>query len=180
MSLGTILLFMLICAICRASMFYKREIKVWHAFIPGLNKYDLGKSVGCRKIAVANAIMHTFYWVYFTFCFGYEIWIMQNYTYEVKVPYNGSVVSTVEVRVPESVANIAVYSKYLLIVIGIATLILWCIMMWKFTMKHKKNPWWIILWAAIPVIPYIYFAIISDFVSKDGKRYKTQKVEIKE
>ena len=180
MAIGTMLILTFICAVCRAIMFYRRDLKVWHAFIPGLNKYELGKTVGCKKIAIANGIAHVFVWVYFVVCLGYEVWIMQNYAYAIAVPTNESAFSQVYVDVPVSVANIATWSKYGLIAIALVTLILWCMMMWRFTMAHKKNPWWIILWACIPVIPYIYFTAISDFVSKDGKRYTVQKVEIKE
>ena len=180
MNIGTILLLTLICAVCRAIMFYKRDLKIWHAFIPGLNKYELGRTVGCKKLAVANGIAHTVFWLYFTACFGYEIWIMQNFAYAIKMPTEEGAMSQVMVEVPTNVAYIASGTKYVLIAFALVTLVLWCMMMWKFTMAHKKNPWWIILWVVVPVIPYVYFSAISDFVSKDGKRYTTQKVEIKE
>lgn len=180
MTFGVVLLLTFICAICRAIMFYRRDIKVKYAFIPGVNKYLLGKTVGCKKLAIANGIAHVVFWIYFAVCFGYEIWIMQIYAYAIKIPTTEGALSTVEVQVPTEVANIAIWSKYILIAVALVTLILWCMMMWQFTMKHKKNPWWIILWACAPVIPYVYFTAISDFVSKDGKRYTMQKVEIKE
>lgn len=180
MELGTIMLLSFICAICRSIIFKKRDIKWWKSFVPGYNKYLLGKLVQDKKLAIANAIAHTFFWLYFWACFGYELWIISNYAVGIQNPINGVEQSVVQVAVPENVANIAIWSKYILIAVALVTLILWCMMMWKFTIKHKRNPWWIVLWAALPVIPYIYFANISDVVSIDGKRYSIQKVEIKQ
>ncbi len=180
MTIGAVFILTIICAVCRAIMFYKRGIPVKQAFIPGFNKYKLGKSVGCKKLAIANGISHVVFWLYFAFCFGYEIWIMQTYAYAITLPSSEGEFSTVEVQVPTTIGTIAVATKYVLIAFALITLVLWCMMMWQFTMKHKKNPWWIILWAVIPVIPYIYFTAINDFVATDGKRYTVQKVEIKE
>ena len=51
--------------------------------------------------------------------------------------------------------------------------------MWKFTIQQNRNPWWIMLWAIIPVIPYIVFANSSNVVI-DGKKYVFKKVEVEE
>lgn len=180
MSLGTIMFFQIICLICRCIMFKKRDLTIKKALIPGVNKYWLGKLVKSKKLGIANGIAHTVFWLYFCVCFGIELWIMQNYAAYITVPTNDSAFSQVHVSLPENIANLAIWSKYVLIAVGVVTIILWCMMMWKFTIQHKRNPWWICLWAVIPVIPYIYFASISDVVSIDGKRYSLQKVEIKQ
>ena len=180
MELGTILISTVICAICRCIMFKKRDIKWYKALIPGVNKYLIGKIAGLKKLAVANGIATTVFWLYFYACFGYELWIIQNYAVGVQTPYDASQGSMIQVAVPKNIANIAIWSKYILIAVALITLILWCMMMWKFTLKHKRSPWWILLWASIPVIPYIYFSCISDVVSIDGKRYIIKKVEIKD
>lgn len=179
MTFGTVLIFSFICTICRCIIFKKRDVKWYYSFIPGLNKYKLGMLVGSKKLALFNAFMHPFLSLYFFFCFAYELWIIMNYSTNIQVPYDGITDSVIQVEVPTSVANIAIWSKYFLILFAIITMIVWCMMMWKFTIQHNRNPWWILLWAIIPVIPYIYFANISDVVSIDGKRYSIQKVEIK-
>jgi len=161
-------------------MFKKRDLSVKKAMLPGVNKYWIGRLVGNKKLGIANGIAQVGFWTYFWACFGYEIWLIQNYATYVTVPTDNNAFSRVEVALPENLANIAIWSKYILIAFAVVTIILWCIMMWKFTIQHKRNPWWICLWAVIPVIPYIYFAYISDVVSIDGKRYSIQKVEIKQ
>lgn len=179
MTLGLVLILTIICAFCRFIIFKKRDIRGVTALIPGYNKYKIGKLVGNKRLGIANGIAHVVFQLFFIFCFTYELWIIQNYATEIKIPANGITESAIQVNVPQSVANIAIGSKYVLIGLAVITMILWCMMMWKFTMQHKRNPWWIILWACIPVIPYIYFAYINDVVSIDGKRYKLQKVEVK-
>lgn len=178
MTLGTVMLLTLVCMICRCVIFKKRDIPVIKAIIPGVNKYTLGMLVKSKKLAIMNGIAHTVFWIYFWVCFGFEMWMLSNFAVTVQNPKDGTSQSIVQVVVPENIANIAVWSKYILIAIAVFTIVVWCMMMWKFTMQHKRNPWWILLWAAIPAIPYIYFACISDVVSIDGKRYKLQKVEI--
>lgn len=179
MDLGTVMLFQIICLICRCIIFKKRDISIKRALMPAVNKYWLGKLVKSKKLGIMNAIAHTVFWLSFWFCFGLEMWIIQNYAAYIKVPTDNNAFSQIQVSLPPDIANLAVWSKYILIAIGIATIIFWCIMMWKFTIQHKRNPWWICLWTVIPIIPYIYFASISDVVSIDGKRYSLQKVEIK-
>ena len=180
MELGIILVFMCISAVCRYFIFKKRDIKGWYAFIPGVNKYKLGMLVKSKKLAIANSIMHVLFWIYFCMCLSLEVWIISKYAVRVTNSFDTNKISSIQVNVPESIANIAIWSKYILIALAIITLVVWCMMMWKFTIQHKRNPWWIILWAVIPVIPYIYFASISDVVAIDGKRYSIKKVEIKE
>lgn len=180
MTLGTILIMQFIDMICRCIMFIRRDIKWKYAVIPGVNKYWLGKLVKSKKLGIANAISHTLFWLYFWFCFGLEIWVLQNYSAYAYIPKDGTTQSMIQIALPDNLANILVWSKYLLIAFAVVTIILWSMMMWRFTIQHKRNPWWICLWAVIPVIPYIYFASISDVVSIDGKRYSLQKVEIKD
>lgn len=180
MDLGTIIMFQIICLICRCIIFKKRDVSIKKAILPGVNKYWLGRLVKNKKLGIANCIAQVGFWIYFWFCFGLELWIIQNYTEFITVPTDNNAFSRVEVALPENIANLAIYSKYVLIAFAVITIILWCMMMWKFTILHKRSPWWICLWAVIPVIPYIYFACISDVVSIDGKRYSIKKVEIKQ
>lgn len=175
MEIGTILLLTLFCALCRCFIFNRSGIKWWVAFIPGVNKYKIGKLVGSKKLAIYNGISHVVFWLYFTYTFGYELYVLQNYATAVSNDGYG-----VEVTVPAEIANVITYTRYATIALAIFVLVGWCMMMWKFTILHKKSPWWIILWAVCPVIPYIYFNLINDFIAIDGKHYMYKKVDYHE
>ena len=54
MTLGLILALYAACAVCRAIIFSKRDVKPIWAFVPGVNKYKLGKLSGCKKLAKLN------------------------------------------------------------------------------------------------------------------------------
>lgn len=179
MTIGFIMALVCVCIACRCIIFKKHEVKWIWGLVPGANKYKLGKIVNSKKLGLAVAITHVLLAITFTLCFGFEIWIIKTYTATIKIPVKDTTISKVEVVVPKDVANLAVWSKYVLIIIAAIALILWCILMWKFTIRHDRNPWWIMLWAIIPVIPYIAFAS-SQTVVIDGKKYKLQKVEITE
>ena len=61
-------------------------------------------------------------------------------------------------RVPENVANVAIYSKYILLAkVATLSIMLWARLLWKFIIYQKSNYWWIILWVMIPVIPLCIF-----------------------
>lgn len=178
MPIGLLTIFLFICLICRIIIFNKHDISWIKAIIPGVNKYQLGKLGGCKKlICWLNAIIHPLLCIYFFICFCIELWIIQTYSTEATIPYDTNIDSKIYVAVPKNIANIAIWSKYILIAIAIIALISWCIMMWKFTITHKKNTWWILLWAIIPVIPYCYFAASKDVII-NGKRYTMKRVEI--
>lgn len=177
MKLGFIFALYAVCIICRAIIFNKRDIKAIWAFIPIMNKYKMGKMVGSKKLAIWNMIMHPLLIGTFTFCFGYELWIIKEFAYAIKIPVNGIDMSNIEVVVPDDIALIAIWSKYFLIVVAVVTLIVWLLMMWKFTIQHNRNPWWIMLWAIIPTIPYIVFAASSTVVI-DGIKYTVEKVKM--
>lgn len=179
MSFGFILLLELVCAICRYVIFKKRDIRGRNAFVPWYNKYLLGKSIGQERLGkiVASAILVTK--LFFALCFGYELWIIQNYAQVVQIPHDGVTDSQIEVLVPDDIAQISVYSKYVLLAFAFVTVVLWSMLMWKFTMAHKRNPWWIVLWTVIPTISYIAFAVSPEAVI-NGKRYTTKRVEIDE
>lgn len=180
MSVGLLMMLSCICLVCRCFIFNRRDVSWKKAFIPGYNKYKLGMLGNNKKsICVVNGIIHTILHIYFYICFCIELWIIENYSTEATMPYDAMTDSRIYVSVPKSIANVAIYSKYVLVAIAVIALIMWCIMMWKFTITNKKNPWWILLWAAIPVIPYCYFASTRDFVL-DGKRYRLERVEIKD
>lgn len=165
--------------ICRCIIFAKHNIRWWFAMIPGYNKYRIGKMANCKKIGIINAILHPLLIIYFFFCFGLELWIIDNYAVEVQVPTDGVSSSVIQVAVPENIANITIWSKYILIGFIAITVIFWAIMAWKFTMSQNKNPWWIVLWATISTIPYIYFAATKDYIV-DGVRYTIKRVEVNE
>lgn len=177
MELGSVMLLTLICVVARCFIFYKREIKWWKSLIPGYNKYILGKLSDSKKLGIINAIVQPLFTIYFFVCFCYEVWIIQTYAQLVKIPTDGVSQSKIQVAVPEDVAHFAVYSKYGLLVFGIIAFISWCIMMILFTKVNRASYWWILLWAAIPVIPYCYFAARNS-VYMNGKYYKMQKIEI--
>ena len=180
MPIGILTILLIVCLICRCIIFSKRGIKCRNAFIPGYNKYKLGLAGGCKKwICILNGIIHPILHIFFIVCFYIEFWIIQNYSTEATISQDLSTDSRIYVSVPQNIANIAIWSKYILIAIAVIALILWCVMMWKFTMTNKKSPWWILLWAAIPAIPYCYFAATKDF-TVDGKRYKMERVEIQD
>lgn len=178
MTIDVLLIVLFICAICKCIMFRKRNIKGFLAFIPAVNKYYLGKLINSKKLGLFNAISHTIFWIVFIFCFSYEFYIIENFADTATISSNYLEQSIISVSVPESVANMAVYSKYVLIVIGIITIIGWAIMMWKFTMQHEKSPWWIIAWVVCPVVAYLYFTALNTFTAIDGKKYTIKKVEV--
>ena len=179
MTIGFILALMCICVACRCILLRKYDVKWVWGLVPGLNKYKLGKLTKSNVLSIILCIMSMLTLAVFGFCFGYEIWIIKNYSTQIKIPVNGSNLSKIEVVVPNDVANIAIWSKYILIGVAAVTLIFWCIIMWKFTIQQNRNPWWIMLWAIIPVIPYIVFAASSNVVI-DGKKYKLQRVAVEE
>lgn len=179
MTLGFILALYAVCTICRAVIFKRRDINPIFAFIPAVNKYKMGKMVGSKKLAKFNMIMHPLLFITFMFCFGYEIWIIKEYSYAIQVPKDGFSDSRIDVLVPDDVALIAVWSKYFLIAVAAITIVVWCMMMWKFTIQHERNPWWIMVWAIIPTIAYIAFAVSSTVVI-NGKKYTTKRVEVGE
>ncbi len=178
MPIGILTICLIICMICRIFIFNKRDVSWKKAIIPGVNKYQIGKISGCKKwICWLNAIIHPLLHLYFIACFCIELWIIQKYSTSATIPYNTDSDSKIYVSVPKHIANIAVWSKYILIIIAVIALISWCIMMWKFTTTNNKSTWWIILWAIAPVIPYCYFATRKDFVV-NGKKYVMKRVEI--
>ena len=180
MTIGFVFICLIICTICKCLMFKRRNIRWWYAIIPGLDKYTIGKLVQNKKLAIANCISYLVYMIVYITNFFYNIWIIANYSVDAKIPEDIQEQSVVNVALPKNIATSIYVINYAIIIIGLITLILWCMMMWKFTVMHKKNTWWILLWALMPVIPYIYFTASSDFVSKDGKLYTLKKVEITE
>ena len=179
MTLEVLLIFIIIGGLARAIIFKKRDTKLWQAFLPVINKYKLGIMANSKKLGIINAVAFPIFVSYFTACIGFELWIMNKYSAYIQVPVDMDLDSKIIISAPDYINNIALYSKYLLIAIGLFTWIVWCMMMWKFTMIHKKNPWWIVLWATVPPIPYIYFAAIPD-IAIDGKLYTMKRVEVEE
>lgn len=178
-SLGSILAMTAICFVCKAIIFARRDIKSIWAFIPFINRYKLGKLTGSKRLAILHTILHPLFIFVFCASFGFELWIIKNYSYAIQIPEDGIDMSKIQVAVPQDIATFAVWSKYLLIFSAAIDLVVWCIMMWKFTIQHDKNPWWILLWAVIPAIPYATFAASSTVVI-DGKRYTTKRIEVNE
>lgn len=177
MKVGFLLAIIAVCVICRAIIFKKHEISPIWSFIPIVNKYKLGKLTGSKLLAKLNAIVHPLFFLSFSFSLGLELWIMTEYAYSIQIPKDGTSDSIIKVSVPQEVANVDVWSKYILIAVAVIAIVVWCITMWKYTIQHEANPWWILLWAVIPVIPYIAFAASSKTVI-NGKLYTTKRVEI--
>lgn len=178
MPIGITVILTTICMVCRGIIFKKRDYKWWYTLIPGLNKYKLGKLVNSKKLAIWNCILHTLTYLSILFYMGLEFYMVSTYAESIQIPKDGVTDSTITIQVPESLAHFAMGTRYVIIAIGFITLIVWCMMMWRFTIQHKRNPWWIILWAVVPVIPYIAFAASPEVVI-NGKRYKLQRVEVK-
>ena len=156
-------------------VFQKHKEKWWKALIPGYNKYLLGKMCDSPKLGKINAVMIPFAKIYFFTCYCFEMWLVRNYATQVKIPYDTTQTSQIEVVVPKAIANMAIWSKYILIVVIVVTVFLWAKMMWNFTLKHEKTGWWVMLWVFSPVIPFGYFALTKS-VYVDGKLYKIKKV----
>ena len=175
MPIGIIAVLSIICMICRGIIFKKRDYKWWYTLIPGLNKYKLGKLVNSKKLGITNGILHVITYLAITYYIGLEFYMIYHAS-AVHVPTDGS--SVVSIEIPKYLAQMAIITRYCIIAIGIITMIFWCMMMWKFTIQQKRNPWWIILWSVVPVIPYIFFAASPDVVI-NGKHYRLQRVEVK-
>ena len=167
----------LLSIIFRAILFKKYKEKWWKALIPGYNKYIYGKLCDKKRLGKINAVLIPLVKFYFYFCLGVEFWIIENYATRVQIPYNDEIQSKIILSVPESIKNISILTKNVLIVLMIIALIFWAIMMYHFTIKNKKPKWWIILWVFIPVIPIAYFAF-NNTIYIDGKVRKIKK-EIK-
>lgn len=178
-TIGAVFTLTIICFICKAVIFYKRDVKPIWAFIPFANRYKLGKLVGSKKLAVLHTIFHPLFIFTFIANFGYELWIMKNYMYSAQIPENTADMSKIQVVVPNDIANIAIAGKYVLIGVAFIDIVIWCILMWRFTIQHDRNPWWILTWAIIPAIPYTIFAL-SNTVVIDGKKYTTKRIELPE
>ena len=179
MEIGFVILLLFICVFCRCLIFRKNNIKTIWAILPIVNKYKFGQIVKSKKLGILNAIFSVLTASIFIFCLGYEIWIIKNYSQYAAIPTDGVSSTKIEVLVPQDVANIAIWSKYALIIIVTAYLILWAMMMWRFTIQQDRNPWWILCWTLVPVVAYIAFAI-SNYVVIDGKKYNLVKEEVKD
>lgn len=174
MQIGKLLTLLFACMICRIILFVKRDVKWWKAVIPGYNKIVMGTMIQKRKLGILNCIFHTLLHLCFVFSIGFELWVLQEYTTEVAVNETQSIV---QVLVPVYIAQISKWSTYLLIALAIGALVVWCIMMWKFTMYEKCSPWWILLWACVPIIPYVYFAYKNTVVI-NGDKYVYKRVKV--
>lgn len=176
MPLGISIIATFFSLICRGIIFQKRDVSWFCTLIPGFNKYKLGKLAGTKKLGIINAIAHTITYLISVIYIGFEFYLIQTYADKAYLSKDGTSAITT-IQVPAEAAELATFLKNAFIVCGIITMILWCMMMWKFTLLHKKSPWWILLWAMCPIIPYIYFAAIPEMVI-DGKHYILQRVEV--
>lgn len=158
------------CIICKSVIFNKHKEKWWKAIIPGYNYYILGKLGNSPKLGKVNMFLIPLSKIYFYFCYYFQLWIIKNYAVQAKVPYNNAMQMKIEVILPEKLAKFVIAKDYALIVVVTITLIIWSKMMFTYTKTHEKSGWWVILWAFIPLIPFIYFAI-SKTVYVDGKIY---------
>lgn len=179
MQIGTVIICMFISALARCVMFQKRDVKWWKALIPCYNKVILGKMSNSKKIGIINAIMLPVLYIYFLACFGYELWIMENYTQWVRTDPTATNDSLVQVVVPKEVANTAIYSKYVLIGLAAIALICWIIFAIKYVKANKLSYWWMLWWVIVPVVPYCYFAISNKRIVINGKSYEMKRVEVK-
>lgn len=168
-------IFYLICIIARGMFFHKSKDKWYKTFIPVYNIYTLGKLNNQKKLGLATGIVLTFTNLFFVFCFAYELWILENYTTNIQIPQALQQQGIINVAVPENVANVAIYSKYILLAVATLSIMLWSILLWKFLIYQKSNYWWIILWVMIPVIPYVYFGVIRKKIVIDNKMYVFEK-----
>lgn len=166
-----IAIFSIICAICRCVIFKKRDAHWWQGIIPAYCTYKLGKLCDAKKLGLTNAIVQSVLFVFFFFSFGFELYLMSEYT----VNIDAETFSYAYVVVPENVAHIAIASKYILVGLAAIAFGFWCMMMWKFIKVHAKSSWWILPWAIIPVVPYAVFAISND-VYIDGHLYTSKRV----
>ena len=162
---------LIICAVSRCIIFKKRDVKWWKGLIPAYNTYTMGKICDSKKLGLINAIIQTILFIYFFFCFGFELYLISEYAMNV----NLETYQQAYVVVPENIANIAIASKYILVGISAIAFGFWCLMMWQFIKVHKKNAWWIIVWAIIPAIAYAAFAISND-VYINGQLYTSERV----
>lgn len=180
MSMGFIAMCTFACIIARCIIFKKREINWWKALIPGYNKYIFGNTI-CNKpkLGLLMSLLQPMLSIIFFLTFSFELWIMKTYTTQVLVPVNANLDSKVYVSMPDNISTLAIVSKYVLIAFALATIIVWCMMMWNFIKIQKRSPWWILLWAVIPVIPYCAFAISNEVVI-NKKKYILKKVEVNE
>lgn len=166
-----IAIFFIVCAVCRCVMFKKRDAHWWQGIIPAYCIYKLGKLCGTKKLGLVNAIVQSVLFIFFFFCFGFELYLISEYTMNV----DAETFSYAYVVVPENIAHIAIALKYILVVLAAIAFGFWCMMMWQFIKVHRKSAWWILLWAIIPVIPYVVFAISND-VYIDGCLYTSKRV----
>ena len=170
----------IICIICRCIIFNRRDIAWQKALIPGYNKLIIGKLAGVPRVSIIVAVSQFLSVGLYIFSVLYDMWIINTYSSDLHIPYDENIDSYIDLTVPSKVANISNYSKYILIITLLFTMIVWCILMWNFTIKQCKSPWWVILWLIAPVIPYIYFALSSKIISFDGKKYTLKRVELNE
>lgn len=173
-----IILLSIICIVCRCVVFERQDIKWWKSFIPAYNKFLIGKIAGAKKVGLVTAIMIPFAKLYLLFCYLFEYYLIQNYATEVKIPYDNTVASQIQVVIPKDkayLANIAIYSKYLLIVIYVVALIMWFILMRRYIKQQKKSTWLLVISVICPVIVFFYFAISKTFMVED-KEYTMKRV----
>lgn len=170
-----IILMWTIDALARCIIFKKRDIKWWKALIPGYNKYLLGKLSDNKRLGKINMILVPFTIIYFLACFLFETWIIKSYSYQVIIPYQASQASQISVKVPDYIANVAIYSKYALIILVVIAMVYWTKLMYNFTKLHQKSNWLVLFWALCPPISYIYFAITKDTYI-NGKLYTMERV----
>ena len=173
-----IILLSTICIVCRCVVFERQEIKWWKSFVPAYNKYLIGKIAGAKKVGIVSAIIIPFAKIFLVLCYLFEYYIIQNFATSVKVPYDNTVASQIQVVIPKDkayLANIAIYSKYLLIVIYVVALIMWFILMRRYIKQQKKSTWLLVISVICPVIVFFYFAISKTFMVED-KEYTMKRV----
>ena len=164
-------IFSIICAISRCVIFKKRDVRWWQGIIPFYSVYKMGKICNAKKLGLINAISQAVLAIYFFFCFGFELYLVSEYTMNI----DAQTFTQAYVVVPENIANIAIWSKYILVAMTAIAFGFWCMLSWQIIKVHQKNSWWILIWAIIPTISYAALAVSND-VYIDGKLYTSERV----
>ena len=169
----------IICIIARVKIFKDRYERGWKALVPFYNKYIFGKLIDNKKLGLIVSICNALFIGLICICVYIEYEILD------KLPYTIEDVDTFNILdyVPQSLLTSNNVFKILLLISAVAYFVTWVILTYKFSAKQNSNTWWMLAWAIIPVVPYIYYAYIYNTVYLTDKglvQFQKMEVQIEE
>ena len=151
---------LLACTIIRCVLFYKREQGWWKALVPFYNKRVLGNLCDSKKLGTIVSFISFIFYLTVFLAISIEFYILDSLN---NITLSEIEIETFNIYDYVSVEAISANSVSKLFLLGIAILyfIVWAILMRKFSEKNTSSTWWMLLWALVPIVPYVYFSFIK-------------------